>query len=783
MPTPVAAATDHRPRTNVNSDEIPTARTRSAKSSRPPVAAGGRATSRSPTDAAGSYENGLFMYPATQDSHAPGRGGPTCLTEARRYVEELDWWLVPLRGYGSKPKAPALDGWPDFRPDAEALTAIFARCPGAGVGVNLGGSALIDVESDSDEAERVLEDLCRGTECPRWRSRRGVHRLFQAHPEVEHHDLRHAHGVAVEFRAGRHQSVLPPSVIGEVRYEWIADPFNVPPPPLPERLLAFYKENPLPLTPSASARRPPREPRKAAWQYRDHFDFLFRHFDLLQEASDAGVEFVCPRPDANGNVPCHVPAVLRGGTEDAHPSGVFNVHNGRLRDFATGANHLFLNTIAALTARHWTAVLKEYERRSGGRRGRPVSVRVAPPSPPSQDGRVSIADARSALAAYLNEQLSREPVPGRVHLVRVPQGVGKTFAVCQLLGRLGKRATVLTLENALVATHERWVREAGGRVARMPVLSEYAECPHPVQYRAMSRRGFQPSQSDPCRSCEIGPKRCGYLRAFANLDGADVLCGAAVYHTHKGFYEGYGNQSRPILVMDESPIDVLLAPAGDRLADWTAWKAMVGRWKDKNGRRAGHADRLLALVGWLERVGEHLLTARDGDDRPVKFAVHALPDDLHAPSLTRSKSLGGWLNRNAGRREYRDVRNLYDAALYLVTTEGAHVILERKGDAVLVRFRRRNPLPPDKEVFVLDATGNEELLRAALPGWDVRTWDCPPVEQRGGSCGSWITIRRGPGSGGRPSRTGSTTRRGSYRCWTTSSGSTGRCRSSVRRSS
>lgn len=143
---------------------------------------------------------------------------------------------------------------------------------------------------------KLLINAACGSERPRWWSRRGVHRLFQAHPEVEHHDLRHAHGVAVEFRAGRHQSALPPSVIAGTKYEWIASPFDVPPPPLPERLLAFYKEKPPTLMPSTPERRPSQEPRKSSWQYRDHYDFLFRHFDLMKEAADAGVEFVCPRP-------------------------------------------------------------------------------------------------------------------------------------------------------------------------------------------------------------------------------------------------------------------------------------------------------------------------------------------------------------------------------------------------------------------------------------------------------------------------------------------------------
>lgn len=662
---------------------------------------------------------------------APDAVGSTCFAEACRYVEELGWWLVPLRGPGPKPKAPYHDGWPDFRPDVAALTAILARRPGAGVGVNLGGSGLVDVESDSDEGECVLADLCRGVECPRWRSRRGVHRLFRARPDVEHRDLRRTHGVAVEFRAGRHQSALPPSVIGEVRYEWDATPFDVPPPPMPDRLLAFYLDHP-PRTPDTrTTTRSAGEPREPARPYRDHYDYLLRHFDLMAELTDAGVEFVCARPDTNGNVPCHVPAVLRGGKEDTHPSGVLNVFNGRLRDFATGTNHLYFQTVAALTGRHWTAVLREYERRSGTRKGRPVSVRISPPAPPSQEGRVSVEEARSALAAYLGEQLARDPIPGRVNLIRVPQGIGKTYSMCQLLAKFAKKATVLTLENALVATHERWVREAGGSVARMPVLDEYAECPHPAAYKATSRRGFRPSQSDPCRSCAIGPKRCGYLTAFTSLDAADVLCGAAVYHTHPDFYAGYGNPARPLLVLDENPLDVLLAPAAHPLSDWQGWAGMVRHWSDKAGRHRAHADPLLALVGWLERVGGQLLDARDPDDEPVKFALHAVPDDLRVPGLARSATLGKWLNHNAGRKEHRGVRNLCDAALYLLTTADAHVVIERKGDAAVVRFRRRNPLPPDKEVFILDATAKEELLRAALPGWDVRVWDCPPVEQRG----------------------------------------------------
>jgi hypothetical protein len=50
---------------------------------------------------------------------------------------------------------------------------------------------------------------------------------------------------------------------------------------------------------------------------------------------------------------------------------------------------------------------------------------------------------------------------------------------------------------------------------------------------------------------------------------------------------------------------------------------------------------------------------------------------------------------------------------------------------VVVRFRKKNPLPKDKEVFILDATANEELIRALAPEWEIHVWECPPIQQAG----------------------------------------------------
>ena len=94
-----------------------------------------------------------------------------------------------------------------------------------------------------------------------------------------------------------------------------------------------------------------------------------------------------------------------------------------------------------------------------------------------------------------------------------------------------------------------------------------------------------------------------------------------------------------------------------------------------------------------------------------------------------------WLNKNAFKEANRHVHNLLEAAIYLLTEPTGYVLLERipkdTTDIIVIRFRKKNPLPEDKEVFILDATAHEELIRAIAPGWDIRVWNCPPIEQEG----------------------------------------------------
>lgn len=655
-----------------------------------------------------------------------------CYSAGKQYIEELGWWLVPIRGVGKNGdgKAPLYKGWTAFRPDVAHLHAVLEYRADAGIGVHLQGSGLIDLEGDTEQGEAILEQVCQGFEFPCYRSRKSKHRLFRSHEAVSYLKIA---DLGIEIRAGRNQSVLPPSVVvGEERtqYEWLVSPFDCPIPPLPDRILAFYLKHAA--DPKNDGEPRPHQQSKPRFPYRDDRDYVLRYFDLLKEAKDAGVEFLFETPDRNGNVPCYVPAELRGGKEDEHPSGVFNVFNGVLRDFGTGKNHRFFNMLAAITGQPWQDIFDRYEAQAAPLSGRPHSRRISHPVPMlTEETKMSLAEARTTLMRYYQEQLSRNPTPKVIHVIKGQPGLGKTHGMCKALAETRRKAIILTPENGLADRHLSLLQHPGGvAAARMPVLRE-TKCPYPDQYEATRRRGFSPSQSYPCRKCEIGLKNCPYRLGFSSLKNADQLCAAVIYHTHDGFYQSYGNPERPLVVFDENCVDQLLEPVSHSIDQWRAWAEMLRRWeKDKDYHGHPHAKMLFALVEWLDKIAQEFLTALD-----AKFVPYPVPKELQNPDLQKMEALLKWCDKAAYHADNRSVHNLYNAAFYLLTHPDAAIVLERinkaSEDIVVVRFRKNNPLPEDREVFLLDATANEELIRAIAPGWDIRVWECPPIEQKG----------------------------------------------------
>ena len=105
------------------------------------------------------------------------------------------------------------------------------------MGILLGD--IVDVEGDTNEANDLLQRMIDGVPCPKFRSSKSVHYLFQ-NPLP---DLTRKVFDGIEFRGHRHQSVVPPSIHSDGNfYAWL-EGSKFPVPPMPDELLSFYHRN------------------------------------------------------------------------------------------------------------------------------------------------------------------------------------------------------------------------------------------------------------------------------------------------------------------------------------------------------------------------------------------------------------------------------------------------------------------------------------------------------------------------------------------------------------
>jgi hypothetical protein len=130
-------------------------------------------------------------------------------------------------------KKPIQDGW-QLGYDQAQCRAYFERNPSMNMGLRLGN--IVDVEGDSPHANALVNDLIGDYPHPSYTSRKSIHHLFLT-PDPK---LARIVFQDVEFRGHKHQSVLPPSVVGEIQYKWKTVVFPIP--PMPDRLLGFFKK-------------------------------------------------------------------------------------------------------------------------------------------------------------------------------------------------------------------------------------------------------------------------------------------------------------------------------------------------------------------------------------------------------------------------------------------------------------------------------------------------------------------------------------------------------------
>lgn len=113
--------------------------------------------------------------------------------------------------------------------------SLFNLHPKANLGILLG--SVVDVEGDTEEANKIIQDLIGDYPHPFYKGSKSIHHLFQ-NPDA---GLTRISRNDIEFRAYKHQSAIPPSIHPDgSRYEWLTDNFIIP--PMPDDLLALYGE-------------------------------------------------------------------------------------------------------------------------------------------------------------------------------------------------------------------------------------------------------------------------------------------------------------------------------------------------------------------------------------------------------------------------------------------------------------------------------------------------------------------------------------------------------------
>jgi hypothetical protein len=109
--------------------------------------------------------------------------------------------IIPLR---ENSKVPLCKAWnSDW--DREVVRDKICQFPDANLGILLGD--VVDVEGDSEDANRTILDLIGDYPHPCYFSTKSIHHLF-LNPDP---NLAHFRFKEIEFRGHGHQSVIPPS--------------------------------------------------------------------------------------------------------------------------------------------------------------------------------------------------------------------------------------------------------------------------------------------------------------------------------------------------------------------------------------------------------------------------------------------------------------------------------------------------------------------------------------------------------------------------------------------
>ena len=139
--------------------------------------------------------------------------------------------VIPLK---NNSKAPISKNWNKYW-NSDQIRNVVADF-GYNIGILLGG--IIDVEGDTPQANKLLMGLTKNCSHPMYESSKSVHHFF-INPDPTITIIKYQ---GIEFRGGKHHSVLPPSKHPDgTEYSWL-EGSRFPIPKMPYSLLSLLKK-------------------------------------------------------------------------------------------------------------------------------------------------------------------------------------------------------------------------------------------------------------------------------------------------------------------------------------------------------------------------------------------------------------------------------------------------------------------------------------------------------------------------------------------------------------
>jgi hypothetical protein len=332
-------------------------------------------------------------------------------------------------------------------------------------------------------------------------------------------------------------------------------------------------------------------------------------------------------------------------------------------------------------------------------------------------------------------------------VIAAPTGAGKTRATAKHAAKTGSTCW-LADRREQVDEAAAFIRDYGGKVGKVESLEK--TCDYPGVIKCWQEKGYN-YQVGYCRtSCERkgNPEACEFLASIRDLEDADNICVTKALARGEDFFRSFGNQSRKTVVLDEDPIGLLrpvVTITREELGEYLVVLSRIEKqylaWLDEHcgdeplyvevSAALGEAALSRKAAEWLWR----LMAGQPPDGQPV---VDSVPANLNPPkvkgaNLKKIRAAGRKRLRGAFHRMMRQdpegtVRNVLRDLTEMTTRGAGRSVLATHAKAV---YHLRVTVPNDKQMIVLDATVNPELLRPLFGGRPVEVCLDDRVEPAG----------------------------------------------------